>query len=72
MVGALNRTHIPHRPWSVHCEIEEGVPKALYRGAADLAPAKVGGMDAPGSNMTQKMRSYHTHHSKLFRGGYAV
>lgn len=27
MVGAVNRTHIPHRPWSVHCEIEEGVPK---------------------------------------------
>lgn len=48
------------------------MPKALYCGAADLALAKVGGLDAPGSNMTQKIRSYHTHQSKLFRGGYAV
>lgn len=69
MMGALNKTHISHSPWGIHCEIEEGVPKVLYCGAADLALAKVGGLDAPGSSMTQKIRSYHTHQSKLFRGG---
>lgn len=80
MVGILSRTHIPHRPWSLHCEIGEGMPKALGYGAANLAPAKVGGLDRPppppGNTMTQKIGHCQSHlyspEQALFRGGPAV
>ena len=64
MVGALRGTCIPNRPRSLHCEMEEGVPKTLGCGAANLVPAEVGGPDPkpPTDNtVAEKTGSCHSH-----------
>lgn len=50
----LQRTHIPYRPRRLHCKIEEGMPKVLGCGVANIVPAKVEGQDHPGQHHDSK------------------